>query len=40
LATTEIYTHLLAEVQRDTADKMDAIITGLRAPGRQQRESS
>jgi site-specific recombinase XerD len=31
LATTEIYTHLLAEVQRDTADKMDAIITDLGA---------
>jgi len=35
LATTQLYTHMLQDVQRDAADKMDAIITDLRKPAKQ-----
>ncbi len=35
IATTEIYLHMLEEIQRDAADKMDDILTDLRRPGRK-----
>jgi integrase len=40
MTTTQLYTHLLADVQRDAADKMDAIITDLRNPAKVSRKSS
>ena len=35
MATTEVYIHALAEVNRDAADTMDAIVTGLRSASRR-----
>ena len=39
MATTEIYVHMLDDVQREAADTMDAIITDLRKP-KKARETS
>lgn len=40
LSTTMLYTHLLEEVQRDAADKMNEIITGLQQPRSRPRTGS
>ncbi len=39
MATTEIYVHALEEVNRDTAEAMDSIVTELRKPRRPRRSS-
>jgi len=38
--TADFYLHMLEDVQRDAADRMDAIITDLRTPVREAKRSS